>query len=345
MKHPVLFRLIAVCLGVFLFWGTAEVASRIIFSGKISYDVEMWRYSRSVKTVGRTPGLRFEHRPEVKEQLMGVEVRTNSDGLREREIARFKPDKTVRIAVVGDSITFGWGVAEENTYGRKIEQILNTRKPAGGEFKYETLNFGVGNYAIADVANMLEYKALSYSPDLVIYGAFLNDAENTAAALSGPWLLRHSLAAVWFWGRVDRLLRTMGLREDYLSYYLDLYRDAGAGQQRVQDEIRRMARLCSERDIPLVVALLPELHTHKGDPFALVTRVYQQQASEAGAVFIDLQQALPDNGRENLWVSADDAHPNAQAMALYAPLIVKQIPWSRIAQNQADKKNRLKGRK
>lgn len=334
MKYPVLFRVIAVCLGFLLFWGSAEVASRAIFSGKISYDVEMWRYARSLKIIGRTPGLRFEHRPNTKAHLMGVDVLINSDGLREREIPKSKPEGTIRIAVIGDSITFGWGVPQEQTYPRVMEKILNNRQSLPEGMKYEILNFGVGNYAITDVANMLEHKSLSYSPDLVIYGAFLNDAESGGATVGGAWLLRHSVAAVWLWGRVDRLLRKSGLREDYLSYYLNLYKEGGVGQQRVRDEMRRLARLCNEKEIPLIVALLPELHAHSGDPFSLVTQVYRQQVIDVGAIFVDLQQALPDNGRKRFWVSADDAHPNADAMALFARRIEQQISWNRIVGGQ-----------
>ncbi len=330
MKSPVLVKLIAIGLGIMIFWGATELACRVVFSTVVSYDVEMWRYARRVKMTGRTPGLRFEHRPDVRAQLMGVVVATNSDGLREREISRDKSEGTVRIAVVGDSITFGWGVPQNQTYVRQLEEILNVEQPVEGQHRYETLNFGVGNYAISDVANMLEYKALSYHPDLIIYGAFLNDAESADVAVSSPWILHHSLSAVWLWGRVDRLLRMLGLREDYLNYYLDLYKEGGAGQRLVRDEMQRMARLCAEKGIPLIVAFLPELHTHLDDPFSIVTQVYRQEALDVGAIFVDLRQGLPDNGRETFWVSADDAHPNARAMALYAPRIVEKIPWSRV---------------
>jgi TRAP-type C4-dicarboxylate transport system permease small subunit len=39
-------HLCAVLIGILLFWGGAEVVSRLVFSQIISFDVEMWRYAR-----------------------------------------------------------------------------------------------------------------------------------------------------------------------------------------------------------------------------------------------------------------------------------------------------------
>ncbi|MCK4509929.1 MAG: hypothetical protein KAU27_15370 [Desulfuromonadales bacterium] len=325
MSRMIVVRLIAIFVGVLLFWGVAEVACRLIFTQTVAYDVEMWRYAREVKTAGVTLGLRFEHRPNVHAHLMGVDVAINADGLRNREIARQKPEGVVRLAVVGDSVTFGWGVPQDQTYPKQLEVLLNQQQPLGPEVSFEVINFGVGNYTAADSVAMLRYKALKYQPDMIIYGAFINDAEIPRETVSGPSLLRHSLAAVLIWGRLDRLWRQLGLRDDYQDYYLGLYRQGGEGRQRVGETLQAMAKLSQLQQVTMVVAWLPELHAASGDPFASVRTFYRNAAAENGATFIDLQESLPDNNRQRYWVSPDDAHPNAEACGLFARQIASQL--------------------
>jgi len=326
----ILIHLLAITFGVLLFASGTEMACRIIFSQSISYDIEMWNYARQLKATGLTPGLRFEHKPNSSAHLMGVDVLINADGLREREFSRKRSSNRVRIAVIGDSITFGWGVAQDRTYARQLEDQLNQQRPLGSAVSFETINFGVGNYNIIDVADMLQYKALAYQPDLVIYGAFVNDAEAIGEGDSGSWLLRHSVAAVWVWGRLDRLLRGLGRRDDYLAYYRGLYDEGSAGQRQVRENLSLMSQRCKEKGVSLIVAMLPELHDHEGDPFGSIRGFYRDAALGSGAIFIDLNESLTDNGRRRFWVSADDAHPNAEAFSHFARTIADGIPWQQV---------------
>lgn len=324
----ILVRLLAILFGLLLFCVTMELACRLVFSQTVAYDVEMWRYARDVKMTGLTPGLRFEHRPNTSAHLMGVDVVTNAEGLRDRDYLRPKPAGTFRIAVIGDSVTFGWGVHQDRTYPKRLESLLNQQRPLGSQVAFEVINFGVGNYTADDVAAMLQYKAISYNPDLIIYGAFINDAEIPRVTFAQPWLLRHSLSAVLIWGRLDRLWRQMGLRDDYREYYLGLYRAGGSGRQRVREALQKMMRSSRTRSAPLFVALLPELHDHDGNLFGAVREFYREATIESGARFIDLQGVLTENDWRRYWVSADDAHPNADACDAFARAIMNEFLWA-----------------
>ena len=323
-------RILALLFGVLLFFATAEVMSRVVFQKVVRYDVEMWRYARQVKTVGLTPGLRFEHRPNVQTRLMGVDVKINTDGLRDREYSRQKGENTVRIAVVGDSITFGWGVDQEQTYPRQLERELNRQRPLGPDVTFEVLNFGVGNYGITDVAAMLQSKAFFYQPDLVLYGAFINDAEIPNSVRSGGGLLQNSVFSVWLWGRVDALWRQLGWRADYRDYYLGMYREGQGGPPLVKNTLSAMQKLCKEQHVPLALLLFPELHDDSGAVFAPIREFYQQTSKEAGVDYFDLQETLPERELRQYWVSADDSHPNAEAFLLFARHVAKTYPWQKL---------------
>lgn len=319
-------KLVAVVVGLLFFCVAAEIISRMVFSHVINFDVEMWRYAREVKTSGLTPGLRFEHNPGANARLMGVDVVINQDGLREREVGQSKPPGVFRVAVIGDSITFGWGVEQGETLSRQLETLLN-RQQAAGSVRFEVLNFGVGNYAISDVAAMLETKAIAYSPDMVIYGAFINDAE-TRADNGASFVMQHSVFATWLWGRVDALLRLLDLREDYRHYYSDLYSEGSAGRLAVRANLAKIADICIARKIPFVVAFLPELHDDSQVEFASVVDFYAVETRNVDGQFVNLYNAISNVDYQQFWVSHDDAHPNSKAFQRYASEIFARIPWS-----------------
>jgi len=92
---------------------------------------------------------------------------SNALGFREREITRKAPGR-YRIAVVGDSFTWGAGIERDERFSNVLEASLGPR--------YEVLNFGIpGN-------NMREHlavinRALEVSPDFVLLQLYINDFE------------------------------------------------------------------------------------------------------------------------------------------------------------------------
>ena len=81
-----------------------------------------------------------------------------------------------RVAVLGDSIAFGYWVSDEQGFARQLETLLERRAgPAGG--RVEVLNFGVPGYNLEQEIEALRAKALAFSPDLVVVLFCLNDLE------------------------------------------------------------------------------------------------------------------------------------------------------------------------
>ena len=60
----------------------------------------------------------------------GLEWRTNSMGMRDREYSQRKPPGTFRVALVGDSIGAGWGVNAEDRFESILEETWDWRVPA-----------------------------------------------------------------------------------------------------------------------------------------------------------------------------------------------------------------------
>ncbi|MGH8558026.1 MAG: SGNH/GDSL hydrolase family protein [Methylococcales bacterium] len=100
----------------------------------------------------------------------GATYRINSRGCRDNEYSAKKPDGVFRILALGDSFTFGMGVEAEDTYPDRLEQILRNKG-----YSVEVINCAVIGYDMWQHKVGLKEKTLSYHPDLITLGIFVND--------------------------------------------------------------------------------------------------------------------------------------------------------------------------
>ena len=114
----------------------------------------------------------YEMKPGLEATFIGVPVAINRAGFRERNVPMAKPPGTFRIAGIGDSVMFGWGVPVEATYLRVLERLLQAR---GDPVRYETLNFGVPGYNAVMEVETFRAVVPSYHPDLLLVGYLAND--------------------------------------------------------------------------------------------------------------------------------------------------------------------------
>ena len=130
--------------------------------------------NRATVRKSANPRLRFELRPDSVVQAE-VEYRVNAEGLRGPGVAFEKPGGVRRVALLGDSIAFGYWVAEEDGLARQLEAMLNESR--GGGPPVEVLNFGVPGYNLDQEIETLRSRALAFEPDVVVLAFCLNDFE------------------------------------------------------------------------------------------------------------------------------------------------------------------------
>lgn len=96
----------------------------------------------------RTPHLRYHYQPGVQGRAQSnTDVRANALGFRDRERSPAPGDRTVRLAVLGDSFTFGQGVAFSEIYTQILERELSRQV---SPWTVEVMNFGVQGFTVAD---------------------------------------------------------------------------------------------------------------------------------------------------------------------------------------------------
>jgi lysophospholipase L1-like esterase len=224
------------------------------------------------------PRLRFELRPGGVARAE-VEYRVNQLGLRGPETTIEKPPGVRRVAVLGDSIAFGYWVSDEQGLARQLETLLNG--PGGGAGRVEVLNFGVPGYNLEQEIEALRAKALPLSPDLVILLFCLNDLEGlfsyelglvqertergrTVAGRTREWLVARSRLFSWVEYRLTELEARRSFVKAKNPLEGPLYAEAVSQQKRaLRGQLAVLRSLLVSRGIPGLLVVVPVL----GDRF------------------------------------------------------------------------------
>jgi lysophospholipase L1-like esterase len=142
--------------GIFLALASIEIVLRLFFPQPVDY----FYFQKTA-------------RPNSDTTRWGLPIHINSAGYRDSEHALEKPLGTRRIAVIGDSITYGSGVRFEEVYHQKLRDIL-----AASGTPYEVIAFNQGATSTDWAVQTYKNTASKYSPDVVILGFCLNDIED-----------------------------------------------------------------------------------------------------------------------------------------------------------------------
>ena len=179
------------------------------------------------------PELMWKLRPNVSfagNDFPLVGVVSNEQGLRRvGAVSADKGPRETRILFIGDSVTFGWGVAHGDTFVHLTEQALRSRHP---QVDSVCINAGVPGYSLFQGERFLDSDGFGYQPDLVVVGFGAN-----AGAVWGNRSDAQNLA------RLGAMQPRPALRWSHLAR---LYRLALAGAPDSSDEKRRPRLLPAE---------------------------------------------------------------------------------------------------
>jgi lysophospholipase L1-like esterase len=235
-----------------------------------------------------------------------VSVRINSAGFRDDEYPLEKGESW-RIVVLGDSLTFGWGVERDDTFEHLLERALDSTRPT------EILNLAAGNYNTVQEVNLFLDRGLRYQPDQVVLFYFINDAEPLPVPSRLEWLGSLRIAT-FYWSRVKALAARWNPTAGYRAYYSRLYRSDAEGWRRAREALLQLRDACRERGIVLQVVLLPELHELADYAFAREHAVILDFLAGHAIPALDLAPRFAGVSEPTtLWVAPDDAHPNRLA--------------------------------
>ena len=97
-------------------------------------------------------------------RMTGLKAVISEQGLNDRYFPLKKPDRVYRIAIVGDSTSFGWKVRRKDRFPKVLEEMLNN----SGRGQFEVINFSVPGYNTAQEYELIKEKVITFEPDMVI---------------------------------------------------------------------------------------------------------------------------------------------------------------------------------
>ena len=270
------------------------------------------------------------------QQHGGPAVRVNNVGFRDRDVPP-KDDK-YRIAVVGDSFTWGQGVEESDRFSDLIEQALGPG--------YEVFNFGRPGNNMPEHLQVLT-QALDTHPDFVLLQLYINDWETASMVRPEPpkllpasidaYLEKRSIVYDLFRDETVSLLQNAGVVDGYVSYMERNLRDPNLpNAKRAYGQLAEFIDRARAAHVGVGVVLFPApdaLGPRGRDyPFRYLHDGTARLCDEKHVPYLDLLPLYSTiDDPKTLWVSPFDAHPNAASHRMAADAILKYFKsvWQR----------------
>ncbi|HUI07219.1 MAG TPA: SGNH/GDSL hydrolase family protein [Verrucomicrobiae bacterium] len=298
-----------------------------------------------LRTVGPFRGLPVNGYVGGKHYTWGHEYATNPLGFRGPEIAVAKPANVFRIVVVGDSLTWGSGLAENERYTERLEARL--RKETGRAV--EVVNRGRVGIPTTTERDILSTNMDLWNPDLVIVGFCLNDLQprdqdycperaRFRKRMAIPFKICHAIRRIGL-RYVGEIIRDGILGAAERLHWIPSWPDAldrayADGAQEWKDfnlALADIAKMCRARGLPApIFAVLNQgasfnKPTDYGHPDAMLKRFLfwyhkaEGAARSAGFRTVNFEDELASQlTSAPMGINARDLHPTAAVNKVYA---------------------------
>jgi GDSL-like Lipase/Acylhydrolase family len=304
-----------------IFFLLLEVAGRMVDPLGISYYPETARY---LDTMIIEEPIGYRNRPYLQGRFWGQQLSINSLGLRDREVDTRSATAEFRILLLGDSVVFGLGVADDETIPQQLEHQLNHLAEIGiaeDNTIYLVLNMGVPSYNTEQQLIQLETLGLALDPDVVALMFSSNDlqpkmwvfARRQSPVVNLPQRsYASSVLAVLYW-ELRRLLAGNDPRAPF-----EVNQEEHPRWSVVESALTRIAAVCESRGIPFVLFV-------RGSYPRL-----EALADETAMKLVDLSALRQSDPRwkepgTQLEVSRINHHPNRLGSEVYSTLIRESL--------------------
>ena len=277
------------------------------------------------------PSLGYKHPSSVGYWLGTNQVELNSHGLRDDEIPYNKPAGEKRILVLGDSVTFGWGVSQGETFSDRLEYLLNELP---GD-RWQVINSGVNGYNTEQESTYLRIEGMRYSPDFVLLVYVSNDMYPIIDPNETTWRRYPSwpsslpeamdrLRELSFLFQMTKLFTRMEQMDMARAATTDENRAISArSKDRITDRpiwqdskaaLLNIAQQCEKAGIPFLVA-----------EYGGFGPEFWAELQEAGVDSISLSPAWRDVQQGQAHVSRIDPHPSVVVHEMIAGYLVDAL--------------------
>lgn len=261
------------------------------------------------------PKVVYELIPNSSYHFMNVPVKTNSKGFRSDELSANKTAQSRRIIGLGDSVMFGWGVNQDESY----LSLLEAKMDSLGTYDFEVVNTGVPGYNTTMEVETLERKFDISEVDYVIINFVGNDLDmpNFIQKKQNYWTIEKSFILMRFeskddWERKDNRLRDAPFDNKTHAFEQDL--------EDIPEEYHSMVGLNAFQHAMQRLHSLAEIHNFKvlvlsTDPDAPAPDFVKNACLENDFKLLEINSFWAKYKKESptaKWkLGENDGHPNA----------------------------------
>ncbi len=141
--------------------------------GAVVKSAGLWTGGSFYRAEIKPPGM-GPMRADLRARMGNVDIEVNDHGWRDRRYPREAAPGTYRLMVVGDSVTFGYGVPLADTYHKRLEDRLNQAGSAVGR-RFEVLALAGGGGTTYDALGMVRHHIGYFEPRELWLAFNLND--------------------------------------------------------------------------------------------------------------------------------------------------------------------------
>lgn len=270
-----------------------------------NYDIEMWKYSKLLKTKSKNPMIGHVHIPNKKAILQKQEIKINNIGQRGKDLDINKLDEYDRkIMFIGSSMLLGWGVEYE-----KIFTSIIKKKADNDNKNWLILNGGVGNYNTTRyVENYLENWSEIEIDDLIV-AYFVNDTEMLKQQ-NPNFFEKHTHLGVLIWKFINSQ-KNIFKNENVINYYKAIYEDDFEGFNLAKNELKKLNSHCIMKNIKCRIILIPDVFNIKPYEFKFINEKIINFSKKNNIEYYDLLDDLQKYEDTKLMNDYNDRHINA----------------------------------
>lgn len=252
----------------------------------------------------------------------------NALGLLGDEVQLVKPHDGYRIQCLGDSITFGFGVAYQQAYPYALEQLLNrTRTP----LVFEVWNAGVPGYSSLQGLRYFQQELAQCHPDVVTVCFGRNDRRFLNQ--EGGYLPDSQVQVTAQW--ISRLKRLLSFSQFY-QFFRGQILQARFKQNLAKEQTANQGQCRIEPDefAAIITELLGSIRRHGAVPIILTAPVrfssigtynylLRELAAANSVPLVDVEARFSDLNVEQFLL--DDCHPNQLGHQLIAENLYRLV--------------------
>jgi lysophospholipase L1-like esterase len=275
----------------------------------------------------------------VAEQVVNGEwsagIHLNRFGLRDKDYATVKPPNTRRVLILGDSFTFGSGLADDDAvFARLLDRQLNAG-PAGSSH-IEVMNGGMPGSLSTDWAELLQKVKGPFQPDVILVVFFLRDGTRTDSLGSffGPIrdeiIAQNQKSPLYQASYVYRFYQDFVDQRTISQKYTRAINDSYTGDSQQTAEWRT-----AQFNLRMINAIGEEIHARVGlvifpvladlnanYPFKPTIDAIAKFSAQDEIPTLSLLPAFMGRNGPDLWVSPFNQHPNAAGHQIAAGAIL-----------------------